>query len=435
MKELRQALTPLQDKATDYDRLLELSENRSFIMMGEASHGSHEFYQARVDITKRLIKEQGLNAIAVEADWPAAYRINRYVRGLGSDTSVEQALGDFHRFPVWMWRNTVTRDFVQWLRDYNQGRSLESQVGFYGLDMYSMYESIACVLDYLEQVDPEAAEQAREGYSCLDNTQDEQAYGFGVMLGNRPSCEDEALQQLMRLTSNALEYCKRDGMLIEDEQFQAEQNARLIRNAERYYRTMFTGRVSTWNLRDRHMSDTLEDLWQHLNRRNSSTARIAVWEHNSHVGDARATEMGHRGEYNVGQLARERHGEGVLLLGFSTYEGTVSAASSWGGPVERKAVNPGLPGSYEALFHSLGETAFFLELGDKAPATLHEPRLQRAIGVLHMPDSERRSHYFNCHLTEQFDAVLHFDTTRALEPLDHLGAWQSGAPDTYPFGV
>ncbi|MBS3804328.1 MAG: erythromycin esterase family protein, partial [Oleiphilaceae bacterium] len=270
VEELRQAVIPMQGEAQDYDRLLELCQDRSFIMMGEASHGSHEFYQARVDITKRLIQEQGLNAIAVEADWPAAYRINRYVRGLSEDETVEQALGDFHRFPLWMWRNTVIHDFVQWLRDYNQGRSFESQVGFYGLDMYSMYDSIACVLDYLDEVDPEAAEQARAGYSCLDDTQDEQAYGFGVMLGNRPSCEDEALQQLMQLSENALEYVKRNGMLAQDEQFQAEQNARLVRSAERYYRTMFTGRVSTWNLRDRHMSDTLEALWQHLNRRNSS---------------------------------------------------------------------------------------------------------------------------------------------------------------------
>ncbi|WP_404365671.1 erythromycin esterase family protein [Marinobacter sp.] len=435
MEELRAAVTPLTGSKGDYDELLKLCADRSFILMGEATHGTHEFYRARADITKRLILEQGLNAIAVEADWPSAYRINRYVRGLGQDQSAEEALGDFHRFPLWMWRNTVMVEFVEWLRDYNRGCSPETQVGFYGLDMYSLYESIHSVLEYLDKVDPEAAKAARESYNCLDHTSDEQEYGYGVMLGRRPSCENEVVKQLMNIRGSAMEYVRKGGMMSEDEHFQAEQNARLIRNAERYYRTMFTGRISTWNLRDKHMSDTLEALSNHLNQVHGLEARIAVWEHNSHLGDARATDMGSRGEFNVGQLTRERYGSRSLLVGFTTYTGTVSAASSWGGIVEHKEVRPGMPGSYEALFHEVGEPAFFLKLDESLPEFVREPRLERAIGVLYLPASERRSHYFNCYLADQFDAVLHFDTSHALEPLDHVSEWTSGAPDTYPFGL
>lgn len=435
LKQLRNAVTPLEGANSNYDQLLAQGADKSFLLLGEATHGTHEFYQARVDITKRLIREQGLNAIAVEADWPAAYRVNRYVRGLGRDQSPEQALRDFQRFPLWMWRNSVMLEFIEWLRDYNDGRSLETQVGFYGLDMYSLYESMYCVLEYLTKVDPEAAEQARQSYSCLDHTTDEQQYGYGVMLGKRPSCEEEVIRQLLLVQENAARYVRDNGMLSMDEHFHAEQNARLVRNAERYYRTMFTGHTSTWNLRDRHMSDTLHELWQHLSRSTGRTARIAVWEHNSHLGDARATDMGRSGEFNVGQLTRERYGKDALLVGFTTYDGTVSAASSWDGPVERKAVRPALHGSYEGLFHELERPAFYLNLQKDVPELLQEPRLERAIGVLYLPATERRSHYFNCQLADQFDAVIHFDTTRALKPMDDVSEWSQGTPETYPFGV
>ncbi len=435
LKQLRNAVTPLEGANSDYDQLLAQGADKSFLLLGEATHGTYEFYQARVDITKRLIREQGLNAVAVEADWPAAYRVNRYVRGLGRDQSPEQALRDFQRFPLWMWRNTVMLEFIEWLRDYNNGRSLETQVGFYGLDMYSLYESMYCVLEYLSKVDPKAAEQARQSYSCLDHTTDEQQYGYGVMLGKRPSCEDEVIRQLLLVQENAARYVSDNGMLSMDEHFHAEQNARLVRNAERYYRTMFTGHTSTWNLRDRHMSDTLHELWQHLSRSTGRTARIAVWEHNSHLGDARATDMGRSGEFNVGQLTRERYGKDALLVGFTTYDGTVSAASSWDGAVERKAVRPALHGSYEGLFHELERPAFYLNLQEDVPELLQEPRLERAIGVLYLPATERRSHYFNCQLAEQFDAVIHFDTTRALEPMDDVSEWSQCTPETYPFGV
>ncbi|MDX1634823.1 MAG: erythromycin esterase family protein [Marinobacter sp.] len=435
LKQLRNATNPLLGEDTDYDPLLAQAADKSFILLGEATHGTHEFYQSRVEITKRLIREQGLNAVAVEADWPAAYRVNRYIRGLGNDQSAEQALRDFHRFPLWMWRNTVMLDFIEWLADYNDGRSLETQVGFYGLDMYSLYESMYCVLEYLGKVDPEAAEKARESYSCLDHTANEQQYGYGVMLGKRPSCEEEVIRQLLLVQENAASYVRDNGMLSLDEHFQAEQNARLVRNAERYYRTMFTGHTSTWNLRDRHMSDTLDALWKHLSKCTGRTARIAVWEHNSHLGDARATDMGRAGEFNVGQLSRERYGKDALLVGFTTHHGTVSAASHWEGAVERKAVRPALHGSYEGLFHELEQPAFFLNLQNDVPELLNKPRLERAIGVLYLPATERRSHYFNCQLSDQFDSVLHFDATRALEPMDDVSEWSEGAPDTYPFGI
>lgn len=334
-----------------------------------------------------------------------------------------------------MWRNTVMVDFIEWLADYNDGRSMETQVGFYGLDMYSLYESMYCVLEYLGKVDPQAAEQARESYSCLDHTADEQQYGYGVMLGKRPSCEEEVVQQLLHVQENADRYVRDNGMVALDEHFQAEQNARLVRNAERYYRTMFSSHTSTWNLRDQHMSDTLNALWQHLSRCTGRTARIAVWEHNSHLGDARATDMGRSGEFNVGQLTRERYGNDALLVGLTTHHGTVSAASRWEGAVERKAVRPALHGSYEGLFHELDQSGFYLNLQHDVPELLLKPRLERAIGVLYLPATERRSHYFNCHLTDQFDAVLHFDATRALEPLDDVSEWTEGAPDTYPFGI
>ncbi|BES70307.1 hypothetical protein RE428_13250 [Marinobacter nanhaiticus D15-8W] len=435
LDELRDSLTPLRNSAHDFDTLLSMCRDKSLILMGEATHGTHEFYETRVEITKRLILDQGLQAIAVEADWPAAYRVNRYVNGLGNDATAQEALGDFKRFPLWMWRNTVVLAFVDWLREYNESQPPELRVGFYGLDMYSLYESIAAVLEYLDRVDPEAAREARRQYGCLDHMSNEQRYGFGVSTGRRPSCEEEVVEQLVRLRLNAPDYVKEGGMLARDELFHAEQNARLVRNAENYYRAMFGDRISTWNLRDRHMSDTLEAIQKHLSERSGKPARIAVWEHNSHLGDARATQMGDRDEHNVGQLTRERVGDDALLLGFTTHSGSVSAASAWDGPVERKTVRPALPESYEGLFHEMDENDFFLELGDAAPEILRAPRLERAIGVLYLPRTERQSHYFRCRLPEQFDAVFHFDRTHALQPMDDVSEWSDETPETYPFGL
>ena len=428
-------MQPLTGDAHDYDALLEAIGDARIVLLGEASHGTHEFYAERAKITWRLILERGFHAVAVEADWPDAYRVNAYVRGRGDDRSADDALGGFKRFPTWMWRNRDVLAFVEWLREHNASRpNAAEHAGFYGLDLYSLRSSIGAVLEYLDNVDPEAAARARYRYGCFgDAGEDSQAYGYAAAFNLTQSCEDAAVRQLMELREHAAEYASRDGRLAEDELFYAEQNARLVKNAEEYYRTMFSGRVSSWNLRDRHMADTLDELVAHLDSR-VGRSKVVVWEHNSHVGDARATQMGREGEWNVGQLARERHGEEAFVVGFTTYTGTVTAASDWGGTPERKRVRPALPDSWEALFHETGEPRFML-LPSSAASLRGSQRLERAIGVIYRPDSERISHYFYAALPEQFDAVLHFDETSALEPLEREALWDAGEPpETFPTG-
>jgi erythromycin esterase-like protein len=436
---LRRCLKPVRNTAADYDSLLDLVGNRRFVLIGEASHGTQEFYQERARITQRLIREKGFHAVAVEADWPDAYRANRYVRQSSDDRSADQALSSFERFPMWMWRNTVVRDFIEWLRSENESRPQGStMVGFYGLDLYSLSASIQAVLRYLDKVDPEAARRARFRYSCLDHyAEDTQAYGYAASFGLTQSCEGEVVSQLIELQRRAAEYATRDGRIAEDEFFHAEQNARLVKNAEQYYRTMFHHHVSSWNLRDKHMTDTLEALATHLDAR-VGRSKIVVWEHNSHLGDARATDRANQGEWNVGQLVRERHGKDSLLIGFTTYTGTVTAASDWGGPQQRKRVRPGLPESCEALFHQLQVPQFLVlpAIDKEETDALRKARLERAIGVIYRPETERLSHYFHARLADQFDAVIHLDETSALEPLDQESeAIPAETPETYPSGV
>jgi erythromycin esterase-like protein len=336
-----------------------------------------------------------------------------------------------------MWRNTEVLDFVAFLREFNRGRPRRAQAGFYGLDLYSLYSSVDAVIHYLDEVDPQAARRARDAYGCLEHQDREaQHYGRGVRLGLRASCEEQVLQQLLELRRNAAEYLKRNGMDAADELFQAQQNARLVQNAERYYRAMFTGRENTWNLRDAHMADVLDALARHLSTE-GRPSRIVVWEHNSHIGDARATEMGRRGDHNVGQLVRQRHGDACVLVGFTTYSGTVTAADDWDGPAQRKRVRPALEGSVEELFHDVRHERFFVRLRERPVAQiLEEPCAERAIGVIYRPQTERVSHYFDTRLSRQFDAVFHFDHTRALEPLDATSEWAgSEMPHTYPWGT
>lgn len=411
---LRETARPLRGEQSDYDSLLESLGDTRFVLLGEASHGTHEFYHARVEITKRLIVEKQFSAVAVEADWPDAYRANRYVRGISGDATGREALTGFQRFPVWMWRNQEVLAFLNWLRAYNSGSPVERQAGFYGLDLYSLYSSMEAVIRYLERVDPEAARRARYRYSCFEHFgEDTEAYGYEAGFGLSPSCEQEVIEQLVELQHERGSALQRDGQGAEDEFFYAEQNARLVKNAERYYRTMFSGRVSSWNLRDRHMAETLDALAAHLNQR-LGRAKIVLWAHNSHLGDARATSMGEAGELNVGQLVRERYQHDTALIGFSTYSGTVTAASDWGAAHERKRVRPALEGSYEALFHETALPAFLLSLRESGHTTqfLSAPRLERAIGVIYRPQSERISHYFTATLPRQFDIILHFDETR-----------------------
>jgi erythromycin esterase-like protein len=429
---------PLTGTARDYDALFDLIGDARVVLLGEASHGTHEFYRERARITRRLIEERGFTAVAVEADWPDAYRVNRWVRCVGEDGTGLDALGDFQRFPRWMWRNRDVLAFVKWLRRHNQSASPEMRVGFYGLDLYSLFSSIEAVIGFLEQVDPEAARRARYRYGCFEDFgEDTQAYGYAAEFGLTESCEDQALQQLVELQRQVGAASQTDGKIPQDEYFYAEQNARLVKNAEEYYRTMFRGRVSSWNLRDRHMAETLEALLTHFDQ-SVGRSKIVVWEHNSHIGDARATSMGESGEWNLGQLSRERFGDETVLVGFSTYAGSVTAASDWDAPPERKRVRPGMSGSWEALFHSVGPPDFLLPLKgqDILNEALNQVRLERAIGVIYRPETERISHYFEAHLPQQFDAVVHFDETRAVEPLDRTAGWDPGEPpDTYPSGL
>lgn len=439
IKALRKTFYPLAESARDYDPLIGRIGEARFALLGEASHGTHEFYRERAEITKRLIVERNFAAVAVEADWPDAYRLNRYVRAASDDVDAVDALADFRRFPTWMWRNTVVVEFIEWLRAYNDGLPPGAEkVGFYGLDLYSLHASMKAVLRYLEKVDPEAARQARERYSCFDHVgEDAQAYGLLTRLNLSESCEEEVVRQLVELQRHAADYVRHDSPPAEEELFYAEQNARLVKNAEAYYRFVFLEEVSSWNLRDRHMAETLDSLVTHLGRK-GRRAKVAVWEHNSHLGDARATEMGQRGELNVGQLTREKYAGDAVLVGFTTHHGTVTAASDWGKSAECKRVRPALADSYEALFHAAGRDRFLLIMNDSDAVAqqLRTPRLERAIGVIYRPETERHSHYFRARLPDQFDVVLHFDETSAVKPLEITEEWEAGElPETFPFAV
>jgi erythromycin esterase-like protein len=437
---IRSHAHPLSGDVRDYDPLLEAVADARFVLLGEATHGTHEFYRERARITQRLIEEKNFSGLVVEADWPDAYRVNRYIRAIGNDNDADEALSAFRRFPTWMWRNADVLNLIGWLREYNdRQKGYEQKAGFYGMDLYSLYSSIEAVLGYLTKVDPQAADRARRRYSCFEHFhEDSQAYGYSAASGMTEPCEDDAVRELIDVQRRAADYSQRDGRIAEDEYFFAEQNARLIKNAEQYYRSMFRGRVSSWNLRDRHMAETLEALAAHLQRGARSDVRLVVWAHNSHLGDARATQMGEAGELNVGQLVRERYASDAVLVGFTTYEGTVSAASDWDGSVERKRVRPALSGSYEALMHQVGVPKFMLNLRDSSELAdaLRGRKEERAIGVIYRPDTERLSHYFDARLSEQFDLLLHFDRTRAVEPLERTAQWHGGeVPETYPSGV
>jgi erythromycin esterase-like protein len=435
---IREAAHPLTGSQTDYDPLLEFIGDSRLVLLGEASHGTHEFYRERGRITKRLILEKGFTGIAVEADWPDAYRVNCYVQGENKDADAVEALSGFRRFPAWMWRNADVLDFVGWLRSHNDSLNPAQRVGFYGLDLYSLHASIEAVISYLDKVDPKAARCARYRYGCFEHFgEDPQTYGYCAGFGLTHTCESEVIAQLVDLQRHAFEYARMDGRAATERLFNAQQNAQLVRDAEHYYRTMFRGRVSSWNLRDQHMAETLDSLGEHLNRR-QHPAKLVVWAHNSHLGDARATQMGRTGEWNVGQLVRQKYGKDCRLIGFSTYTGTVTAASSWDSPAERKVVRPARPDSYEGLFHGVGVPAFalILEPDTHVTAGLRAQMLERAIGVVYLPESELASHYFGAQLSDQFDAVIHFDQTRAVEPLEPIAEHNVGEPaETFPSGI
>jgi erythromycin esterase-like protein len=414
--------------------LLDLIGDARLVLIGEATHGTDEFYRIRANLTRALIRTKHFNVVAVEADWPDASRVNRWVRHERHEPNAVAALDDFVRFPRWMWRNTVVVDFLEWLSRYNTKRMRMDRVGFYGLDLYSLHASMEAVLKYLGNVDPAAAARARRRYSCFEQfgTDEAQSYGYAATLGLSRSCEDDVVAQLTEMHTLAAKAAG-EGAASDEDLFFAEQNARLVRNAERYYRTMFGGHVESWNLRDTHMMETLEAVSDWTTRRSGYT-RAVVWAHNSHLGDARATQMGESGELNLGQLARERHGSKAFLVGFTTHGGTVTAAREWDEPAERRAVTPSLQGSYERFFHDTGFERFVLRTADAREA-LAESLLERAIGVVYKPETERASHYFRARMADQFDAVIHVDTTSALSPLERASRADSDLPETYPTGV
>jgi erythromycin esterase-like protein len=432
---LRGAAHPIVGTHDDYDPMLEDLAQARFVLLGEATHGTHEFYRERSRITRRLITRHGFVGVAAEADWPDASRVHRYVTGRGDDTDAVDALGDFERFPAWMWRNADMLDFVGWLREHHERQKSAASAGFFGLDLYSLHRSANAVLGYLAQVDPEAVPRARALYACLDQAgADPQKYGLGAVLGVTPSCEDAVVRILEELRARRPRLVGAGGPDAEEAFFYAEQNAKIARDAEAYYRGMFRRRVNTWNLRDTHMVETLSSLSAHLERTLGRPARLVVWAHNSHCGDARATQVSAQGEVNIGQLARERWGDQVRLVGFTTNTGTVTAASTWGGPAERKRVRPARADSWEALLHRVGRGRYWIDTRDPhvRPA-LEGERLARAIGVLYLPETERQSHYYGVRLAEQFDYVLHFDHTRAVEPLERTSQWEMGElPETFP---
>ncbi|HUP20223.1 MAG TPA: protein-L-isoaspartate(D-aspartate) O-methyltransferase [Gemmatimonadota bacterium] len=426
---IRPAAEPFEDlEAADLDPLLERIGDARVVCLGEATHGTSEFYRMRGRITRALVERRGFTVVAAEADWPDAARIDHYVRHREASPAEWTA---FSRFPTWMWRNREFREVVDWMHEHNTriddpGR----QVGFYGLDLYSLHTSIHQVLRYLDDTDPEAAEVARQRYGCLSPWESDPAvYGRAVLSGRYAACEPEVVAMLRDLLDKRIEYMRRDGVRFHD----AVQNALLVADAERYYRLMYYGGEESWNLRDTHMFETLELLLQHR----GPEARAVVWAHNSHLGDARATEMGARGQLNLGRLCREEWGPAAYLVGFGTDHGTVAAATRWGGPMEVKEVRPARPESYEWISHETGLPAFLLHLRTPAREGLREalmgPRLERAIGVIYRPETELSSHYFQAVLPRQFDEWIWFDRSEAVTPL--AAAELAGVPDTYPFGL
>jgi protein-L-isoaspartate(D-aspartate) O-methyltransferase len=426
---IRAAAEPLPDfEAPDFGALFDRFGDARVVLLGEASHGTSEFYRARAAITKRLIERHGFRIVAVEADWPDAASIDRYVRHKQALSGAPQA---FQRFPTWMWRNAEVQSFVQWLRAHNQNRTREEQAGFYGLDLYSLNSSIRAVIDYLDRVDPEAAAVARRRYGCLTPwSKEPAAYGHMALTSGFALCEQAVIEILRALLDKHIDYAHRDG-----EQFlDAAQNARLVANAEAYYRAMYYGSAESWNLRDTHMFDTLRLLLDAQGR----DSKAVVWAHNSHIGDARYTEMGEvRGELNIGQLCRQEFGARAVPIGFGTHAGTVAAASDWDEPMQVMPVNPSLPESCERQFHEAGTVPSLFDMRQGQRDELRErfasSRLERFIGVVYRPDTERWSHYADAELSRQFDAWVWFDETHAVTALADGHA--QGMPETYPFGV
>jgi erythromycin esterase-like protein len=421
---------PAPERADAFGAFFDRFADAAVVLLGEATHGTSEFYRARAAITRHLIERHGFTIVAVEADWPDAARIDAYVRHHAPRSVEEQA---FSRFPTWMWKNAEVRDFADWMRAHNAALPPERRAEFRGLDVYSLNTSIKAVLGYLSEVDPEAAQTARSRYGCLSPWQSDPArYGRAVLHGQKKPCDQALLDQLKELLDKRLAYAEADGG---EAYFDAVQNARIVRAAEHYYRIMYEGSTESWNLRDRHMFDTLQAV---LGRRGEG-AKAVVWAHNSHIGNAAATAMGWQGEFNIGELCRTAYRDAAVLIGFGTDRGTVAAASDWDEPMEIKTVLPVRADSHERVFRRTGLARSLTDWRSHDRQELREalahPRLERAIGVVYRPETELYSHYFEAVLSEQFDAYVWFEETKAVTALDAGHARPSGAPETYPFGL
>jgi protein-L-isoaspartate(D-aspartate) O-methyltransferase len=411
------------------DNLLARIGDSRLVLLGEASHGTAEFYEMRARITQELIEKKGFTIVAVEADWPDAAHIHNYIHAVEPDPLV--ASKPFSRFPTWMWANHSVLKFTHWLKAYNdRAGSIDEQVGFYGLDLYSLFSSIEAVLNYLEKIDPETAQVARSRYGCLLPWADDPVMYSQVTINRQyRACEKDVLTILQNLLNKRLEY----SLIDEAQFFNAEQNARLVANAERYYRTMYYAENNSWNQRDQHMFETVQSILEYR----GPGSKAVIWEHNSHIGDARATQMSARGELNIGQLSRQKYGDAAFLIGFGTDHGTVAAASEWGGPMEVKEVQPSHIDSYERVCHEVQSDNFLLPLRHPLQQITRKQllaeRLERAIGVIYRPETELQSHYFYASLPRQFDEYIWFDETRAVTPLTKETT--TAVPDTYPFGL
>jgi erythromycin esterase-like protein len=419
-------------------RLAESLSHKKVILIGESTHGTHEFYKYRALITKELIQKHNFNIVAIEADWPDAYQVNCYVKGLQELKDDLEALSGFKRFPSWMWRNYEVLEFVSWLKLHNDSLgSLERKVGFYGLDLYSLYSSINAVIKYLLATDPDAARRAIARYRCFDHYNKEaQDYGFEVSYGIGKDCKEEAINQLIELEQRVYENLQSKEIDKKEAFFSALQNARTVKSAETYYRAMFESPTISWNLRDQHMFEMLIAIIDYYNESLLIPPKTIVWAHNSHIGNAAATEMTHRGELNIGQLAKEKYHDDAFLFGFTTYTGTVVAARQWGNPAELMQVKQALPGSWEDLLHKFTTKKFFLNFdANKQLRDLFaniSPQLQRAIGVIYRPETERQSHYSYSELSLQFDGIIHIDHTSALSPLNAISIEDKEPPETFP---
>ena len=419
-------LPPITDP--DFAKAFDRFGSKRVVLLGEASHGTSEFYQARAAITRRLIEEHGFSIVALEADWPDAAAVNSYVQ---HRPQMPMTPSPFARFPTWMWRNVEFDAFTRYLHQYNGTKDSADRVGIYGLDLYNMNASIAAVLAYLDRVDETAAKVARARYACLSEwSQNPTAYGRAALSPGFSICETPVTQILVDLLKQQLDYVAQDG----DQFFDAAQNARLVANAERYYRVMYYGSQLSWNLRDQHMFQTLSQILDHA----GPDKKAVVWAHNSHIGDARYTDMGRtRGELNIGQLCREKFGDTVALIGFGTGSGTVAAASEWDAPMETKDILPPRPDSFEALCRAVDLDRFLWDFKkDQSPEflqNLKQQRLQRYIGVIYRPETERASHYSYASPPEQYDAFVWFDKTRAVTALPTPTT--TTEDETYPFGL